>query len=109
MKKISRLIVAALVACGFGSLGAQKAPVEKKAVKPATQVPYQVPTPLRPPTAQKPATKRTTPPRYRQYSEDKTLTYDATIKEIYPEPGAEAPSRTCLGISSWSRTTQRSP
>ncbi len=89
MKKISRLIVAALVACGFGSLGAQKAPVEKKAVKPATQVPYQVPTPLRPPTAQKPATKRTTPPRYRQYSEDKTLTYDATIKEIYPEPGAE--------------------
>lgn len=86
---------ATLVAAGFvlaGSLGAQQA-VKPKA--PAVQVPYQVPTPLRPPEVSKPAvksqptTKRVTTPRYKQYSEDTSLTFDATFKEIYPDAGLE--------------------
>ncbi len=89
MKYLSRYAVVSLLLCCIGGVTAQKAAENKNAGKPAAQVPYQVPTPLRPPAVQKPATQRATPTRYRQYSEDKTLTYDATIKEIYPDPGVE--------------------
>ena len=89
MKDLSRYAAVALVVCCLGDVAAQQGAGAKKAVKPASQVPFQVPTPLRPPAVQKPATQRSTPTRYKQYSEDKTLTYDATIKEIYPDPGAE--------------------
>ena len=85
MKSLSRFAMVSLLVSFLGGLSAQKPAVQK----PGVQVPYQVPTPLRPPQVSKPATKRVTPAKYQQYSEDKTLTFDASLKEIYPEPGLE--------------------
>ena len=96
MKSLSRFAMVAFLVSFLGGLSAQKSAVKKPVVsqksttpKAAVQVPYQVPTPLRPPQVAKPATKRVTPAKYQQYSVDKTLTFDADIKEIYPEPGLE--------------------
>lgn len=91
MKRLGLVVLGSVLLGGLGILSAQKAPGKKAAAqavnKPKIQVPYQVPAPLRPPEAK--TTKRTTPSNYKRYSEDKSLTYDATFKEIYPEPGIE--------------------
>ncbi len=89
MKQRERIVVGALLMGSVCWGVAQQAPKATPA-KPKIQAPYQVPAPLRPPEpAQKPATKRSTPPKYRQYTEDKTLTWDATFKEIYPAVGLD--------------------
>ncbi|MCS1408187.1 MAG: Cytochrome c6 [Verrucomicrobia subdivision 3 bacterium] len=91
MKRLSGLVVGMLLlAAGRAAHGQKLMEPKKTLAKPALQVPYQVQTPLRPPESKKkPTAQRTTKTRYTQYSEDKTLTWDATFKEIYPEPGLE--------------------
>ena len=90
--KVFKLVVATPLVVGVmaGGLFAQTASTGNAGKKPAVQVPFQVPTPLRPPEPAKPAvTQRATQPNYQRYSEDTTLTFDASFKEIYPDPGME--------------------